>query len=63
MTTDGDRKLVLEDVILGFEVGSNDADDAVERRFRRGSGKDWIGEEHLREAGCGKSGFCRDIDG
>ena len=35
MPRDGDGQLVAEDVVLGFEVGGLDAEDALERGLGR----------------------------
>lgn len=48
MAFDGDGDLETEDMVLGFEVWSYDADDSVERGFWVGGSEDWVRSEQLR---------------
>ena len=62
---DGHRKLVAQDVFLGFKIGGLDAQDTRERGFlgRRQRDEGRVGREQLCQAGGGQWSFGGDIDG
>ena len=63
MTADSDWDLEPQDMVLGFEIWSHDADHGVESGFWVCGDKSWVASEELGKARGGEGTFGRNIEG
>jgi hypothetical protein len=63
MTADSDWDLEPQDMVLGFEIWSYDADHGVESGFWVCGDEIWVASEELGKARGGEGTFGRNIEG
>jgi len=63
MTADSDWDLEPQDMVLGFEIWSYDADHGVESGFWVCGDEIWVASEELGKARGGESTFGGDVEG
>jgi hypothetical protein len=63
MATDSDWDLETQDMVLGFEIWSHDADHGIKSGFWVCGDESWVASEKLGEARGGEGAFRGDVKG